>query len=105
MEQARRGAQQLLGVVVAGVVEDLRGGALLDDLAEARERGRDVPLFSGISDDEEADALADLAQVAHSAYKGKNQARHVDYSLPERPLAFWRELAERYSDRRAGEGV
>ena len=78
---------------------------MLDDLADARERGCDVPLFSGISDDEEADALADLAQVAHAAYKGKNQARHVDYSLPERPLAFWRELAERYSDRRAGEGV
>ena len=73
---------------------------LLDGLAEARERGRDVPLFSGISDDDEAEALAGLAQLAHPAYSGKAKAQHVDGDLPSQPLAYWRGLAARFDERR-----
>ena len=104
LEALQNGREHVIGEHIAMGEDFERPGTayqamwlLLDDLAEARERGRDVPLFSGISDDEEADTLADLAQLAHTAYTGKNKAQHVDDSLPARPLAFWRGLAARYA--------
>jgi hypothetical protein len=54
-----------------------------------QDRGHFCPPYSGISEDDEADRLADISICRH-----KSNERNIDYQRPSKTLAVWQKLSE-----------